>query len=427
MVKLLKHSYKELSDSDINRRKKMKVSRISQFDYEVARHNTAITSRLFDSRDRRFHVDIGMSIVMNSPLKLILACTLLIALLTVPAMAEQTVPFKGDREITVMSRNLYLGTDLGPAIFASNFNELVAAVTALFAEVQATNFPERAQALADEIAAKHPDLIGLQEVVLWRSQYPADLSPTPNAMTVEFDFLHLLLDALDARGLHYTPVAISTGLDIEAPRQRSDLTLEDIRLTDREVILARTDLSVADLKLSNIQERNFANNLIIPLFSGPFTILRGWASADVKVRGKSFRFVTTHLEPFSPDVQVVQANELLQGPGSIDVPLVFIGDFNSNADGSGTPTYSNLIAAGFVDAWSQTHPDDPGFTCCQDANLLNPMSHLSERIDLVLFRGKFNTTDVDIVGENPDDRTISGLWPSDHAGVVATLRFRTFK
>jgi len=36
--------------------------------------------------------------------------------------------------------------------------------------------------------------------------------------------------------------------------------------------------------------------------------------------------------------------------------------------------------------------------------LLNPISSLSSRIDLVLFRGDFDVIDVDIVGEDPDDR-----------------------
>jgi hypothetical protein len=27
----------------------------------------------------------------------------------------------------------------------------------------------------------------------------------------------------------------------------------------------------------------------------------------------------------------------------------------------------------------------------------------------------------EVLGEEPEDRTAAGLWPSDHAGVVATL------
>jgi hypothetical protein len=73
--------------------------------------------------------------------------------------------------------------------------------------------------------------------------------------------------------------------------------LSDIRLTEREVILARTDRKTSELKLSNPRSGHFAANFEFPI-SGEenFVLLRGWASVDVKVRGKSLRFVTTHPE-----------------------------------------------------------------------------------------------------------------------------------
>jgi len=43
------------------------------------------------------------------------------------------------------------------------------------------------------------------------------------------------------------------------------------------------------------------------------------------------------------------------------------------------------------------------------------------RIDLVLFRGAFGVADISLFGNQPADGTSSGLWPSDHAGVAATL------
>ena len=120
-------------------------------------------------------------------------------------------------------------------------------------------------------------------------------------------------------------------------------------------------------------------------------------------------------------VQVAQANELLAGPAGTPLPLVFVGDYNSPADGTGSATYDNLIAAGFQDAWSEVHPGELGYTSTQNADLMNPTSLLSERIDLVLHRGGLSAISAELVGENPADRTTSGLWPSDHAGIVATL------
>jgi hypothetical protein len=84
-----------------------------------------------------------------------------------------------------------------------------------------------------------------------------------------------------------------------------------------------------------------------------------------------------------------------------------------------------FINAGFSDAWKQRNPLLSGFTCCQAADLLNPNLALSSRIDLVLTRG-ISVEDIKLVGDQPSDRTPSDppLWPSDHAGLLATLRIR---
>ena len=360
--------------------------------------------------------------------KLIFVGVLFLTLLAVSAQAQQPVPFKGNRTATVMTWNLYLGADLLPVVTAPP-QEIPVRVAAVWATVQATNFPARAQILADEIAIKQPDLIGLQEAALWRIQSPGDffsLSGNTPATTVAFDFVELLLSALTARGLHYELVATSTNSDVELPALTPSLTFDDIRLTDRDVILARADLKTADLKLSNARAGNFISKLEVVIAGKSLAFPRGWAAVDVKIRGKSFRFVTTHLEVFSPLVQVAQANELLAGPGSTDLPVIFAGDFNSCATPpclDQTPTYGSLIATGLVDAWTLAG-SGAGFTCCQAGNLLNPESALNERIDFVLFRGPFTVADADLVGDMLADRTPSGLWPSDHAGVVATLQFR---
>jgi len=107
------------------------------------------------------------------------------------------------------------------------------------------------------------------------------------------------------------------------------------------------------------------------------------------------------------------------------MPVIMAADFNANASDSADPTFATyqlLLSAGFKDAWKERHPSLPGYTCCQDEDLLNPTSLLSTRVDLVLYRGDISVRDIKLVGEKPSDRTPSGLWPSDHAGVVAGLR-----
>lgn len=337
--------------------------------------------------------------------------------------------------LRVMTRNLYLGADLAP-VLAARPDQLIDAVTAVYANVQATNFPERAEALAEEIAESDPHLVGVQEAVLWRSQTPAD--PGSAATQVEYDFLRILLDALSARGKHYTAVAtITVGSDFEAPRRNPSGGLQDIRLTDRDVLLARTDLPTRVFSVANAQAATFQNFLPLCLPGlgcpprPPIQVRRGWVAADATLNGRTTRVVSTHLEPGSPTIQELQGNELLSGPLNTTLPTVLLGDLNSAAGGVGatpgtaTRTYANLLAAGFADAWTAHRGRNPGFTCCQAANLRNTPSSLSQRIDYVLFRGTGLTAlSSQLVGASPADRTPSGLWPSDHAGVRSVLRLR---
>jgi endonuclease/exonuclease/phosphatase family metal-dependent hydrolase len=342
---------------------------------------------------------------------------ILVALvIAVPGTTSATAGHR--REVDVMTYNVFLGGDLTPVLTASTPEEVVAAATTLYQQVVTTDFPERARSIAKSIDETDADLVGLQEVTLWRTDTPADGPATP-ATEVAFDFLDILLDALAERGLHYEPVSVVENFDGEAPTALGF----DVRLTDRDVILVRGDLPKSQLKITNEHHDNFEAMLEIPnAVLGTIEVLRGWNTVDVKVRGKSFRFINTHLEAFSPEAQVAQAQELLAGPAATSMPVVMVGDFNSNADGSTTPTYGMLVAGGFTDAWTEARPDDPGNGCCWNSDLVTGV--LDHRIDLILFRGGgFAATSADLLGEEASDLTPSGLHPSDHSGVVAELEF----
>lgn len=321
--------------------------------------------------------------------------------------------------VAVLTRNLYIGADVDPIVQSQTLNGVLTRVAEAYATVQATNFPERAKALADEIAAAQPHLVGLQEVFIIRVQSPGDYL-TGNAVqatTVVYDYLDLLLDELALRGLDYDVVATTQGTDIELPSATGD----DIRVTDREVILARGDVVIADAG-GNV----FTTRLTVPIGQTgvSVTILRGWAGVDATVDGLTYRFVSTHLEPGVELIQRLQGAELVQSLSGETVPIILLGDFNSAADGSTTATYGDLVAAGFDDAWSLAHPGDPGYTCCHVEDLSNVTPMLDERIDVIFTRdGVIGTAGVEVVGDETADR-VSGLWPSDHAGVVATLEFQ---
>jgi hypothetical protein len=110
-----------------------------------------------------------------------------------------------------------------------------------------------------------------------------------------------------------------------------------------------------------------------------------------------------------------------EGPADTDLPPIIIGDFNLNVDTTPVSAHTTLLDAGFTDAWTAVHPGEPGYTCCQAEVLTNFPSQLSGRFDVVLSRNGPQALDAEIVGEEPADRTPSGLWPSDHAGVVVTF------
>ena len=327
------------------------------------------------------------------------------------------------RPVRVVTLNVYhgVGAEFAAAASATSFADFLQKAAAVYHGYHARNFPERAAALAQLIDDARPDLIGVQEAVLVRTQSPADGPVTP-ATRVDLDYVKILLDALAARGLVYEVVVQSPGFDIEVPTALGF----DLRHTDREVILARRDGEDWNQKLFNAQAANFVRNCQLPTATlGPITIRRSWVSIDVVNGGRTFRLISTHLDgdclPISgPAIQLDQARELFANPAATDLPLVLIGDLNSPADGTGV-TYNELAGRGFADAWTVAG-SGPGLTCCQAADLLNTVPTFDRRIDLVLLRGGMRALSADTVGDEATARTASGMWPSDHASVVGVLR-----
>jgi endonuclease/exonuclease/phosphatase family metal-dependent hydrolase len=306
-------------------------------------------------------------------------------------------------EVTVLTRNVYLGAEVEPILGAKEPLEIPGKVKDAWARVEANRFAERAAAIADEIARTKPHLVGLQEVARFERTV-GDRAPVP------LDYLELLQVALAARGLVYAPVVVQVDSDVEMP------TFDGaVRMIDRDVILARDGVTTR-----SPEHGRFGAGLVIPIADTSVEIVRGWASVVATVDGATFRFVTTHLEDQVPEIQAAQGGELVRMLAGETLPIVLTGDLNSRADGTGTSTYATVIGAGWNDAWSKARPMDPGFSCCQPADLA-ASEGLRERIDLVLVRGA-SPLSAELVGVRPEERTASGLWPSDHAGVTARIR-----
>lgn len=337
---------------------------------------------------------------------------LVVALLASIALAP-AAQGKDKRDLTVMSRNLYLGADIAQVLGATSQLHFLMLVKATYETVQDTDFPARAVALADEIDTNDVDIIGLQEVSRWTT--------AGSAAPPSFDFLQILLDELAERGLSYSVAAISHNLNVpNVPLMCPALPPTClVSYEDRDVILVNDD--TPGLKVTSGRDGRYVAQQTVSLLGSPLSFNRGWTAIDGTLDGKRFRFAQTHLEIHDfAAVQEAQGREFLAGPGTAEGAVIAVGDFNSNVDGSTTSTYGELTDEWFADAWA-LNPSDPGLSCCQHEDLSNTVSELQSRIDLVLTHGPVRPQEVHVVGTT----TFQGLpprWPSDHAGVVATLR-----
>lgn len=344
----------------------------------------------------------------------------LLAAMGVTSACDDGGPDNGDSaEVTVMTRNVYLGANIFRITAASSPQEIPVIAAQIFGIMEANDFRARAGALAAEIEATDPDLVGLQEVEMYRIQDPSDYvtgNTSVNATEVYIDFLAVLMDSLSARGLSYSVASQVENADVELPAARSQTEFFDIRMTDRDVILARSDVTT-----SNAGDAGFAVIVPFELASGDtIWFERGYTWVDATVDGADFVFVNTHLEVSSGGqlafIQTAQANELINEFGTT-APVVLVGDFNTSP---GESPY-NVLTGTFTDAWTALGTGGAGLTCCHP-ELLSQSGDLSSRIDLILYQGDIDVLSAEVIGDEAADRTSGGLWPSDHAGVVATLR-----
>jgi hypothetical protein len=349
-----------------------------------------------------------------------------------------------------MTRNIYLGGNITRPIRAALDRTGPGGVLALGHAnhelrnvVDRTDFAARSRLLADEIASARPDLIGLQEVALWRhGAMQLDQIGRPNATEVDYDFLATLMADLVDRGMRYDIVRVQRESDVEAPAFTGNPfdgtagAAKDVRLTDRDVILVR---SGSGIRIEATGGGHYSPQFTVKLGDVTFPFVRGYAWADFAIGSTRLRFITTHLESQSAKLAHAQAEELVSGPaGNPNLSTVIACDCNSNPAspaahsslpiGSGATYRLITNDHGFSDLWlRQPGRAGPGNTAWVGELVNHERPHFQRRIDLVLARPASPTQVVveraEVTGDEPKDKDpVTKLWPSDHAGVLVQLR-----
>jgi hypothetical protein len=235
--------------------------------------------------------------------------------------------------------------------------------------------------------------------------------------TIQVDYLQALQAALEARGLHYTVAGRNT---------TTDATVADgaIHIVDHDALLVDADrVTVEGAPTELVFQVNIGE--VAPGVS----LQRGYVGRQATVNGIPMLLVTSHLESGKDDqivgLRYYQALELAQFIGTAP-RVVLLGDLN---DVVGSPMYQVLAGAQFLDTWAVLRPRQAGLTCCHAYDLSDRKPAFYERIDYVWTRGfeeRSGRVDGEITrtGISPRDRVHGAfglIWPSDHAGLVATL------
>jgi endonuclease/exonuclease/phosphatase family metal-dependent hydrolase len=390
----------------------------------------------------------------------------LVAALSLTVIPSAAAKGKGNsHQLKVMTRNLYLGADLSPALNASDVNGAVDAAYQIEQQVHRTKFPSvRAALLAKEILKQKPDVVGLQEAAWWRTG-PYDLGAVttgPKATTTDpagGDFLTDLLTQLNKGGkkssasaakkkkssVSYRIAVVKPEFDFELPVNQGSGGLgacpaqcHNERLTMRDAILVRNGV-----KASKATSGTFSTLLRVKV-GGVLNVdvTRGWAAADVKANGRKVHVVDSHFEAFDSGssntgnngvtypkggIREAQAKQLIApgGPATSKLPTLLIGDFNSDSpvhgdqvDPGDALAYRALLAGG----WSERAFTPPPFGCCiQDPNLENPSpAGITHRVDHIMSNNK----KIKFKKGGLTSTYANGLWSSDHFGVWSRLQIK---
>jgi len=374
------------------------------------------------------------------------AALLAVALLIAGHATAKPKPAKPKpTNVKVMTRNIYLGADLTPAIEAKGVSQFVEATGEILRQVTANDFPVRAKGLAKEILEKEPDLVGLQEVAEWRTGPPSLETllggSKPHAETVRYDYLAELLKQLNKGKQRYRAAVVEPEFDFEAPADENGVPGDgpnslianaeiNGRLTMRDVILAKVG---DEVKTSHPTKGHYKSLFSEEISGAKVIVTRGWAAVEASVDGSApFKFVDTHLESFDPQtvvpsIRAQQAAELV-GPGGPaakgKVPVILVGDMNSDAKTAVQPgdgqAYEALVKGGMRER-STYEP----LGCCLETALLpvsggGNASQFDHKVDHIMTNdpSQIKLVKSSVTGRKP----ANGFWDSDHAGLFSELK-----
>lgn len=168
----------------------------------------------------------------------------------------------------------------------------------------------------------------------------------------------------------------------------------------------------------------FANAKLHPI---PTHMGRSLLTVETRLNGASVVFATVHLESMKPNADT--RGEQLQEIFAIlerRCDVVLAGDFNFC---SSWPEENKRLDPRYIDTWARLRPNEPGFT--QDT-VVNGMLARAKgqarqvRIDRLLLRSdtaEWMPESIRLLGTAPVDANPQ-VFPSDHFGLAATMRYR---
>ena len=350
--------------------------------------------------------------------------------LALPTVAEA----KKAPKLTVMTRNVFLGADLSPAINAPTLAAAIDGAGVIWNEMQSTKFAERAKPLAREIKRSKADLVGLQEVALWRKQTPSDLGGPPQNPngSPRLRSTRTSSRSSSASSSASTPATrwssssrSSTPSSGRSGRQRQHWRPRgadfDARLTMRDVILVRR---ASKLKLGKTRRGHFTTRYEPNVGGFVLPVDRGWASVEAKLGKKEFRFVDTHLEAFGDPHDPRGPGEGAHHRPAEDLAP---GDPGRRPQLGYRPPQRARAARRRPRLHGTRRLRDEGQRRRAELLLQRPVRprghvrpHGRPRADQAGAQDGARRRD----GQQAGERTPSGLWPSDHGGVVSTLRLK---